>query len=64
MHDSTQPNKDAHSLNRRWVDQFAQRFGVLTVAILMFAGALRATALSAEFAVGNAPSCPTRAGNR
>jgi hypothetical protein len=41
-----------------------QRFGRLTVQILMFAVAFCATAHGGELAVGSAPSCPARAGTR
>jgi hypothetical protein len=44
--------------------QFGWRFFRLIVSILMLAGGLCAAALCAEFAVGSAPSCPTRAGSR
>jgi hypothetical protein len=40
------------------------QFVGLAVLTLIFAGALRTTALSAEFAMGSAPSCPTQAGSR
>jgi hypothetical protein len=44
--------------------QFGWRFFHLIVSILMLAGGLCAAAFCAEFAVGSAPSCPTRAGSR
>jgi hypothetical protein len=49
---------------RRRVYQLWWRFVRLTVPILIFSGAFRTTALTAEFAVGSAPSCPTHAGSR